>query len=49
MWSFGAINFLITIAVFGAGLVGFAAGWMAHRSAVRERAESQGAHDPYNV
>ncbi|MEL6979065.1 MAG: hypothetical protein AAGM38_10340 [Pseudomonadota bacterium] len=49
MWTFSAINIVVTSAVMGAGLVGFLAGWFAHRAAVRERAEADGGYDPYNV
>ncbi|MCI4663131.1 MAG: hypothetical protein MRY74_00270 [Neomegalonema sp.] len=49
MFTYSFINLIVTLAVLGAGLVGFAGGWMAHRAAVRERAEADGAHDPYNV
>lgn len=49
MWTFSAINIVVAAAVAGAGLIGFVAGWLAHRAAVSERAEADGAHDPYNL
>ena len=49
MFTYSFINLLVTLAVVGAGVVGFGAGWLAHRAAVRERAEADGSHDPYNV
>lgn len=49
MWTFSAINIAVTMTVMAAGLLGFAAGWFAHRAAVREKAEAEGAHDPYNL
>ena len=49
MFTYSFINLVVTLVVVAAGLGGFAAGWMAHRAAVRERAEADGAYDPYNV
>lgn len=49
MWTFSTINIVVTASIMAAGLIGFAAGWMAHRAAVRERAEADGAYDPYNL
>ena len=47
MWTFSTINIVVTSAVMLAGLAGFAAGWMAHRASVQERAEKQNEYDPY--
>lgn len=49
MWSYGALNLVVTFAIFGAGLLGFIGGWLAHRAAVKERAEAAGSHDPFNL
>ncbi|MEO1330640.1 MAG: hypothetical protein AAFW46_13340 [Pseudomonadota bacterium] len=41
MWTYSTINLVVTLGVFGAGLVGFAAGWLAHRAAVKERGDAE--------
>lgn len=41
MWTYSTINLVVTLGVFGAGVFGFAAGWLAHRAAVRERREAE--------
>lgn len=49
MWTFSAINIAVTITVMASGLLGFAAGWFAHRAAVREKAEAKGGDETYNL
>ncbi|MEL6280405.1 MAG: hypothetical protein AAF661_01270 [Pseudomonadota bacterium] len=41
MWTYTTINLVVTLGVLAAGLIGFAAGWITHRSVARERKETR--------
>lgn len=41
MWTYTTINLVVTLGVLAAGLIGFAAGWVTHRSVARERKQKQ--------